>query len=243
MGVSILTYAQSRVTKPDDIIKDIEYNNYHNNEVYKECTYSIDTTKNDLLLNRNEKRVKNSHNIKKKTCKETLNDNFFWKKIYRSPILNRTKNESSIELGEPESHKSNENFDDKKEEGTRRDSEIANQIQDVTQMTGMHTKDKNIIPRKRTFFAALVPTLLCPCCRGGDDEIDNIDSPQRSMDLYESIELKTNNSDNLSMVKLDASLMSIMHFKNKLNKKKPPVKCYIRALNIFVRNFWRHHFH
>lgn len=204
-------------------IKEITSNAvYRNNVVYKECSYEIPK------LNI----VKNQHNNKIECpSKDHLNKSslFTWSKVYKSPLERKRcitqKCDSELDNCQDvdiicECDKMNETT-----------------IQVTKNTVGTSAISLNKFKKQLNTHLLLrkiaSPRFLCPCCTGGDDNLDQC--YRNTTKSFDSVDLTTK-SDVLSPnLELDPSVLSLMRT---LEVKKKP-RIYTKIIGLVLRNTYK----
>lgn len=206
---------------------------FRNDMVYKDCSYRLSNISNA------EKKInsKTGNPSKKPTLKNsTINNNnqFSWSKVYKSPTTRRHIDEKHknivIEYNITDIQNkqllNNEKFTDPQTKMDERDI-----VEVITQAVGTSVTS---IPkpslRRPTCFKYSLPKLLCPCCCGGEDNIDR----NQSAESYETINLKTVSNIYFPTLDLDPSLMSIIQLHGHLKARKSS-KLYASITKVLLR--------
>ncbi|CAH2094515.1 unnamed protein product [Euphydryas editha] len=221
MGVPFLHNIDSSMFKDNhgEKLAEIEICDYKNDVVYREC--SLPKVTNKLRTKTSRKVLK----VTKRNVKTESYDKFSWTKVYRSPIPMRS-NEDKKELNKIAStavlpSNSEKNID--------KNSVCIIQVTTQTSMQTLPILSSSI--QNTRLCSKIKPKLLCPCCCGGDDQIQTYDQPyrcQQATDSFESIKLNTPTT-------VSASFTSILSLQRRLKRTKNTVM-FSRILTRIVRN-------
>lgn len=230
MGVSFLKsneYSDNEKDK-NDIINENINGIHHNDNIYKECSYPKCTSKKALS-----KHAQISQFPVHKSLMSERYDRFSWTKIYRSPVPRRLCHDK-LQLDEPTSN--------------------TNVLSDLSPISNDKEDDANVIKitaqtsaisfvspkRKKPMCSKILPKLMCPCCSGGDDCVEESRTPyinkSAKSNSYETIDLKPNSANDFSL-NIDASLMSMIYLQR--NSKHKMAESYAKMIKTVLRNTWK----
>lgn len=224
MGVSFPHYGAGEMTT--------EYvmNQFKNDSVYKECCYPIKELKqkqhqrkdNISKIFKNDQIIKNMNNTK-------LDNNFLWTKVYRSPVPNKQIDEpqngidsiceSLISRQSNKASKTVKTLHDTFPQLFETQASIASIVNTRTTMSQSASSKKNL-------FNKLSTKVLCPCCTGGDDGIENAREfydRHNATNSYETIDLSKPSDYNVEgSIKMDTSRISTenLHKEGLSDKRK-----------------------
>lgn len=225
MGVSFLQNIDSSIINDNhsEKLSEIRICDNKNDAVYKECSLPKYTNKRRTKIPRKTLKVTN-RNVTTKSY-----DKFSWTKIYRSPIPTPC-NESRKELNRTASPailppNSEKNIDENK-----------TSIIDVTTQTSLQTLPilSNTIQNNR-LCSKITPKLLCPCCCGGDDQIQTYDqsySYQQAAGSFEDIKLNR-------LTNVSTSRTSILFLQRQYLERPKNTMMFSKILTTVVRNTFK----
>lgn len=210
---------------------------YRNDMVYKECSFCLSHTCN---ANKKVKSLKVVKPSTESTSKKSINNQFSWTKVYKSPTTERHIDEKhkNIVIVNNVAEIQNKKF------LTSEESEVvetrmneSHLVDVITQAVGTSlTSIPKPVLRKPTWLKyKSLPRFLCPCCCGGED---NVDTNQSAAESYETINLKTTSNIYLPPIDLDPSLMSIIQLHGHLKARKTR-KLYASILKVLLRNTYK----
>lgn len=210
---------------------------YRNDMVYKECSYRLSDTCNS------KKKIDASKVIKpsiKSTSVKSIDNHFSWTKVYKSPTTKRhiEENHKSIVIEYNIAKIQNEQFINNEE---CKDPEIKIDERDLVEVitqavsTSVTSIPKPVLRKPTWLKYNSLPKFLCPCCCGGED---NIETDQSGAESYETINLKAASNIFLPNIDLDPSLMSIIQLHGHLKARKTP-KFYASIIKVLLRNTYK----
>lgn len=210
---------------------------YRNDMVYKECSYRISNTSNTS------KKLSPLRSIKPSTpatSKKSINNQFSWNKVYKSPTTGRhidEKNKNIVIVNNVAETQNNLFLHFEETKIVEPTVDERNLVDVIVQAVGTSvTSVPKPVLRKQTWpkYNSL-PKFLCPCCCGGED---NIEANQSADESYETINLKTTSNIYLPTIDLDPSLMSIIQLHGHLKARKTP-KLYAGIIRVLLRNTYK----
>lgn len=240
----VVTYTENPMTnfylqKNLRDIKEIEKNcEFRTDTVYRDCCYKItnnSTVKHDIKIPKKQ--------AKTKPIKPCFDNQFCWTKVYKSPTTRKnveckkkhrnividcnlaiSEKKACQNLEECENHNLPNSYTNLPR------PEIITQI--GTSVTSINNSKHVKISE---WYKNAMPKLLCPCCCGGEDQMEPY---QRATDAYDSIDLKSVSNPYLHLADLDASLMSIIQLHGRLKSRRTR-KFYLNMVKAVFHNTYK----
>lgn len=230
MGVSFTdSYEVNNKNKQYSDIKNIKLNaNYRNDEVYQECSYQTPTLKSLKNVKDVSDLVGVHNNIHHKTNMEQS-----WSKVYKSPPPKRHSPQLEVGVNVINSLSNLNNLTEIEYKRTKI-NEVA--VSPRTSMTCVKTTDNDRVQKSR-WNKITFPKFVCPCCTGGDDDVENLNN-QRPTTSYESIDLKVGSDSEMFSINLDPSLMSIIRLQKHLKARRTPNTCG-KLVKVLLQNTFK----
>lgn len=235
----VVTYTQNPTIKPylqDKLkyVKEITKNSeFRSDEIYKDCCYKLPNNKPATKV-KNPKRLTKANPVK--PC---LNNPFRWTKVYRSPLARKHYDckhpniviDRNVVVPEAKVLQNPDDFESLNPPNNFQQPEVVRQTVGTSVTSIIRSKHDRLY----NWYKQAMPRLICPCCCGGEDQIETY---QNTVDSYESIDLKTVSNPYLNLTSLDASLMSILQLHGRWKSRKT-TKIYTDIAKVVLRNTYK----
>lgn len=208
---------------------------YRSKSVYKECCYPGLPTKCKTKVTKSFAPTKQP---KEPVTRKINSDNFFWSKVYKSPTVNREVEYRNDIVKDDSLLPTDLSFLFPVQLENDNVSNVAPSRAVGTSVSSFIRPSVN--KRSKLWSRFTTPWVLCPCCTGGDDAVEEHNNYcyGTTANSYESIELKTDSNDILRSLDLDPSIMSIIRLHRNLQAKKTP-RIYAKIVKVMLHNTYK----